>query len=78
MLNDAQQRNDVLNQAYAVLHAEYVSLKTNQIKDQPYHHQQPEFTYSSSQHSIHDLSTAPDALDMELYVYPDMNVGYPL
>lgn len=78
MLNDAQQRNDVLNQAYAVLHAEYVSFKTNQIKDQPYHHQQPELTYSSSQHSIHGLSTAPDALDMELYVYPDMNVGYTL
>jgi len=33
MLTDAKQQNDVLSQAYAVLHAEYVQLKTTQRKE---------------------------------------------
>jgi hypothetical protein len=31
MLNEAKQRNLVLSQAYAALHAEYVALKTSQM-----------------------------------------------
>lgn len=38
MLNDAKQRNEVLTQAYATLHAEYVSLKASQADDHQHHH----------------------------------------
>jgi len=31
MLNEARQRNDVLSQAYAALHAEYMALKNSQL-----------------------------------------------
>lgn len=34
MLNEAKQRNDVLSQAYAALHAEYVQLRTSRRKEQ--------------------------------------------
>ncbi|KAL2167621.1 hypothetical protein VTG60DRAFT_1057 [Thermothelomyces hinnuleus] len=33
MLNEAKQRNDVLSQAYAALHAEYIALKSSQLGD---------------------------------------------
>ncbi|KAK4191536.1 hypothetical protein QBC35DRAFT_290323 [Podospora australis] len=80
MLSEAQQQNDALSQQYAVLHSEYVQLKNSQFKDQSYQHhhlQQPDLTtYSNPHGGIHGLSTAPNSLDMELYVYPDMSVGY--
>jgi AP-1-like transcription factor len=36
MLNDAKSRNEVLTQAYASLHAEYVQLKASELKEQAY------------------------------------------
>ena len=71
MLTDAKQRNDVLGQAYAALHAEYISLKTAQIKEQSY---QPELAYPAM-----GMPTATDGLDMDLFVYSDMQqTGYAL
>ncbi|KAK4657854.1 hypothetical protein QC762_201550 [Podospora pseudocomata] len=78
MLNDAKQRNDVLNQAYAALHAEYVSLRRSRLEDQQYHHQQPDLTYGNSHHGMGLEATGTEGLDMELFVYPDLNPGYSL
>ncbi|KXX81785.1 AP-1-like transcription factor YAP1 [Madurella mycetomatis] len=75
MLNDAKQRNDVLSQAYAALHAEYLVLKTSQLKDHSYH-QQVDLAYSS--HPSMGPDTNAEGLDMDMYVYGDMNTGYPL
>jgi hypothetical protein len=36
MLNDAKSRNEVLTQAYATLHSEYIALKSSQLKEQAY------------------------------------------
>ncbi|KAH8893126.1 hypothetical protein GQ53DRAFT_860131 [Thozetella sp. PMI_491] len=66
MLNDAKQRNDVLSQAYASLHAEYVSLKTSQLKDY-----QPEIAYAQPPMNM----TGNDRLDMDMYIYTDMSQG---
>lgn len=81
MLNEAKQRNDVLGQAYATLHAEYVQLKTSQLKDQQLEHQ-PRAVYGSS--GAADLVFDPsmgamtgagnERLDMDLFVY-DMAGG---
>jgi AP-1-like factor len=68
MLNEAKSRNEVLTQAYASLHAEYVQLKTSQIKEQAY---QAELGFDPST----ALATGTDErlhLDMDLYVYSDM------
>ena len=71
MLNDAKQRNDVLGQAYATLHAEYIALKTSQLKDQSY---QAELAY----HPSMGLNGGSEGLDLDMYVYSDMNNGYSL
>jgi hypothetical protein len=80
MLNDAKQRNEVLTQAYATLHAEYVALKSSHITDPA--------AGSYPQHYDMTYSTAPpmalshagvDGLDMDLFVYSDaVNAGYTL
>jgi len=75
MLNVANQRNDVLNQAYRSLQSEYVALKTSQIKEHGYH-QQSDIPYTSA-HGL-GINTGPDGLDMDLYVYPDLNSSYPM
>ncbi|KAK3985023.1 hypothetical protein QBC44DRAFT_405778 [Cladorrhinum sp. PSN332] len=75
MLSEANQRNDVLNQAYRVLQSEYVALKTSQVKEQGYHHQ-PDIPYTSA-HGL-GITTGTEGLDMDLYVYPDLNSGYPM
>ncbi len=69
MLSEAKQRNDVLGQAYASLHAEYVALKASQLKDQNY----PDgLAYPAM-----GLPPAHEGLDMDMYVYSDMhNNGY--
>lgn len=77
MLNDAKQRNDVLSQAYATLHAEYVSLKTSQISD-PSYPQQFDVPYGSGAPSNMGLTAAADGLSMDMYVYGDVNTGYAL
>ncbi|KAK3325450.1 hypothetical protein B0H66DRAFT_124395 [Apodospora peruviana] len=73
MLNDAKQRNDVLGQAYAALHSEYISLKSSHYKDQAYHSSDAHLSYNPSM-SVSG-SNSNDRLDMDLYVYPDMTSG---
>jgi hypothetical protein len=74
MLNDAKQRNDVLSQAYAELHAEYVALKASQLKDHGYP-QHVDVAYSDP-HSI-ELGTGL-GLDLDMFTYSDVNTGYAL
>ena len=73
MLNEAKQRNDVLSQAYATLHSEYVSLKASQLKDY-----QAELAFN--QPALNMLSS--DRVDMDMYIYADMaqsnSTGYTL
>ncbi|KAK3684877.1 hypothetical protein B0T22DRAFT_201485 [Podospora appendiculata] len=71
MLNDAKQRNDVLGQAYASLHAEYITLKSAHFKEQSY---QPDFSHNYNL----NIPSGDDRLDMNLYVYSDMAQGYTL
>ncbi|KAK4195090.1 hypothetical protein QBC40DRAFT_24960 [Triangularia verruculosa] len=78
MLHDAKQRNDVLNQAYTALHAEYISLRRSRLDDQQFHHQQPDLTYSNPHQGMGLETTGTEALDMDLFVYPDLNPGYSL
>jgi AP-1-like transcription factor len=77
MLNEAKQRNDILGQAYAALHAEYVQLKASQFKDyqqQPPQMQQPDpLAYGTS--ATMPLATGNDRLDMDLFVYGDMSAN---
>jgi len=79
MLNDANNRNDVLNQAYRALQAEYVVLKTSQVKDHGYH-QHPDLPYPSAHAHGHGLglSAGTEGLDMDLFVYPDLTSNYPM
>ena len=65
MLNDAKQRNDVLSQAYAALHSEYVSLKSSQLKEY-----QAEMTYG---HPPMAMGAGNERLDMDMFVYTDMS-----
>ncbi|KAB5577603.1 hypothetical protein GE09DRAFT_525180 [Coniochaeta sp. 2T2.1] len=78
MLTDAKQRNDVLSQAYASLHAEYVQLRTSQRKEDQL--QPPRSTYGGAD-LVFDpamggmTSAGNDRLDMDVYVYSDMLAG---
>ena len=65
MLNDAKSRNDVLSQAYTELHAEYVKLKTSQLSE-------PQYPAEIQFDPTIGL-TNNDRLDMDMYVYSDMN-----
>jgi len=87
MLTDAKQRNDVLSQAYAALHAEYVSLKSSQINDASYPPQYSSMPYggagSSSAPGSMGLNAAASGVDglegIDMYVYGDLNTaGYTL
>jgi AP-1-like factor len=80
MLNDARQRNDVLGQAYAALHAEYVQLRTSQLKEQQL--EQPRAAYGVGgadlvfDPTIGGMTGAGgDRLDMDLFLYSDMAGG---
>lgn len=81
MLDDAKQRNDVLSQAYATLHAEYVQLRTSQRKDQQLEQQleQPHAAYGGGDlvfdPSVGALTAGGDRLDMDLFVYSDLTCG---
>ena len=75
----------MLSQAYAALHAEYVSLKTSQLTDQAYHPAQYDVAaaYGSSANGPGmGLGTGGhgDGLDMDVFVYQDMTAagGYTL
>jgi AP-1-like factor len=79
MLNDAKQRNDVLSQAYATLHAEYVQLRTSKRKE---HHLDglPQSAYGGAELVFDPTMGAVtgaggDRLDMDLYVYSDLTGG---
>lgn len=81
MLNDAKQRNEVLTQAYATLHAEYVALKSSQISDPSSgsYAQHYDMTYGSAAGMGMNAGGGVDGLDMDLYVYSDaVNAGYTL
>lgn len=67
MLNDAKSRNDVLSQAYTELHAEYVKLKTSQLTEAQYP------TEIQFDPTIGMTNGGGDRLDMDMYVYSDMN-----
>ncbi|KAH8671026.1 hypothetical protein BX600DRAFT_434157 [Xylariales sp. PMI_506] len=69
LLGEAQQKNDVLNQAYAALQAEYVKLKSEQ--DSIHHYQSVGLNYDPT------IGTAGaiDGVDMDLYLYHD-TTGY--
>jgi AP-1-like factor len=71
MLSDAKQRNDVLGQAYAALQAEYIALKTSQYKDASYH---ADLSYNPAV----GMTTTNDDLNLDMYVYSDMQTGYTL
>lgn len=85
MLNDAKQRNDHLSHAYAALHDEYVQLKTSQLKEQQHHHQQAQpqhhaAVYGNGADLVFDpsmigMASSNDRLDMDLYVYTELNTG---
>jgi len=72
MLSDAKQRNDVLGQAYAALQAEYIALKTTQYKDQGYH---TDLAYNPT---TMGMPSASDELNLDMYVYSDLQTGYTL
>lgn len=74
LLNDAKQRNDVLSQAYATLHAEYVALKSSQMTDPAYHSQYDPYGGAPNM----ALNQPVDGLEMDMYVYSDMHTGYTL
>ena len=68
----------MLSQAYASLHAEYVSLKTSQIHDQhSYHPQYDPAAYGAGPAAM-ALNPAVDGLEMDMFVYSDVNTGYAL
>lgn len=84
MLTDAQQRNDVLSQAYAALHAEYVALKSSSQLDDHHTYHMP-YGGGGVPDMVGGLGTgAADGLvdggGMDLFVYGagDMNAGYSL
>ena len=78
LLNDAKNRNDVLSQAYASLHAEYVSLKTSQIHDQHGYPAQYDVAAYGAGPAAMALNPAVDGLEMDMFVYSDVNTGYAL
>lgn len=57
MLNEAKQKNDVLSQAYAALHAEYIKLTSS--KPDPY-----ETVMGAN---------GNERFDMDMFVYQDMS-----
>ncbi|KAL2129886.1 hypothetical protein VTI74DRAFT_7178 [Chaetomium olivicolor] len=75
MLSNAKERNDVLSQAYAALHAEYIALKSSQISDQNYP-QDFDLTYGSAPNMAYQAGV--DGFDMDSFVYTDMSTGYTL
>ena len=86
MLSDAKQRNDVLSQAYAALHAEYVSLKSSQIGDASYPPQFNSMPYGAAGSSapgsmgLNAGASGVEGLEgIDMYVYGDLNAaGYTL
>jgi len=84
MLNDAKQRNDVLSQAYATLHAEYVALKSSHIGETSYPQQfDSSMPYGSGAPGSMGLNanSGVEGLEgMDMFVYGDMSAsaGYPL
>lgn len=66
LLTEAQQKNDVLGQAYANLQEEYVKLKSEQDIVLPYQHES----------LAYDPSVTQPSAAMGLYMYSDSS-GYP-
>jgi hypothetical protein len=77
MLNDAKQRNNVLGQAYATLHAEYVQLKTAQRKEQQLeglpgaHYGGSDLIFDPTMGAMTGASS--ERLDLDLFAYSDLS-----
>ncbi|KAK4244921.1 hypothetical protein C7999DRAFT_16847 [Corynascus novoguineensis] len=84
MLNEAKQRNDVLSQAYATLHAEYIALKSSQMGDTSYTQQFDGSVLYGSGDSVSmglNAGSGGDGFEaISMYGYGDMNTstGYTL
>lgn len=90
MLNETKQRNDVLSQAYAALHAEYIALKSSQLGDTTYPPQQYDagLLYSGSAPTVVPLNAGGGGGGgggvvggLDVYAYGDMSTtptGYTL
>ncbi|KAI1344769.1 hypothetical protein F5Y15DRAFT_363491 [Xylariaceae sp. FL0016] len=68
LLGEAQQKNDVLSQAYATLQAEYMKLKSEQ--DIANHYQQPGLVF--------DPTITPVEGEMDLFLYGERAAGFTL
>ncbi|KAK4033431.1 hypothetical protein C8A01DRAFT_40126 [Parachaetomium inaequale] len=84
MLDDAKQRNDVLSQAYAALHAEYVALKSSGVGDSAgYPSQFDSMPYGAAAAAAAGGmgmggggAAAADGLEgMDMFVYGDLGSG---
>ncbi|KAL2159744.1 hypothetical protein VTH06DRAFT_2313 [Thermothelomyces fergusii] len=89
MLSEAKQRNDVLSQAYAALHAEYTALKSSQLGDTSYPQQyNGGILYSGNTPAVAPLSAGGGSGGgsvgglggLDVYAYGDMSTttGYTL
>ncbi|KAK8089856.1 AP-1-like transcription factor napA [Apiospora hydei] len=82
LLNEAQQKNDVLSQAYTALQSEYIKLKTEQATVVQYHHHHQAAAAAAAAAMSFDptamgssMSTSAD--DMNLFLYHDAT-AYPM
>ncbi|KAL1879912.1 hypothetical protein VTK73DRAFT_6724 [Phialemonium thermophilum] len=86
MLKEARDRNDVLSEAYAALHAEYTALKLQSCggsgsqEHLPHHEQHLGYTATGGpalDPSILGMANN-DRIDLDLCIYPDPTHSYPL
>ncbi|KAK8083310.1 bZIP transcription factor [Apiospora saccharicola] len=82
LLNEAQQKNDVLSQAYTALQSEYIKLKTDQATAVQYHHHHHQAAAAAAAAMGFDpnamgggMPTTTD--DMNLFLYHDAT-AYPM
>lgn len=74
MLNDSKARNDVLSQAYAELHSEYIKLKTTQLSNE----QAVAYQAAYVDPAMNLAPAASPRLDLDMYVYSDSMNNYSL
>ncbi|KAH6631027.1 hypothetical protein B0J18DRAFT_408176 [Chaetomium sp. MPI-SDFR-AT-0129] len=77
MLSDAKQRNDVLSQAYASLHAEYLNLKSTPLGDASYPPQFDSIPYGNGNAHGTTMPMNPSGVDgiggVDMFVYGDLS-----
>ncbi|KAK7952228.1 uncharacterized protein PG986_007956 [Apiospora aurea] len=80
LLNEAQQKNDVLSQAYTALQSEYTKLKTEQATVVQYHHHHQAAAAAAAMSfdpTAMGGSMSTPADDMNLFLYHDAT-AYPM